>query len=129
VQNQELQARRKAIDEGAGSGPLLFDEPCDLDHASANPLTRITNPQAGLLRQTARTARKPLNATQPRAAIMPLSQQEKTMLKHDSENSAPEVLTDEQLEVVSAGLLIGPVWEVPGEPVPTQGLTRPGVYV
>jgi len=60
---------------------------------------------------------------------MPLSQQEKTMLKHDSENTAPEVLSDEQLEVVSAGLLKGPVWEVPGEPDPTQGPIRPGVFV
>jgi len=34
---------------------------------------------------------------------MPLSQQETTMLKHDSENTAPEVLTDEQLELVSGG--------------------------
>jgi len=51
------------------------------------------------------------------------------MLKHDSENTAPEVLSDEQLEVVSAGLLKGPVWEVPGEPDPTQGPIRPGVFV
>jgi len=51
------------------------------------------------------------------------------MLKDDSENTAPEVLTDEQLEVISGGLLIGPRWEVPGEPDPTQGPIRPGVFV
>jgi len=49
------------------------------------------------------------------------------MLKHDSENTVTEVLTDEQLEVVSGGLLIGPRWEVPGEPDP--GPISPGVFV
>jgi hypothetical protein len=67
-----------------------------------------------------------------RAAIMPLSQQENTMLKHETgntrENTAPEYLAEEQLEVVSAGLLIAPPWEVPGEPNPSQGPIRPGVY-
>jgi len=50
-------------------------------------------------------------------------------LKCDSENAAPEFLTDEQLDVVSGGLLIGPVWEVPGEPAPGQGPARPGTFV
>jgi hypothetical protein len=36
------------------------------------------------------------------AAIMPLSQQEMTMFKKD-ENGTPELLTDEQLELVSGG--------------------------
>jgi len=35
---------------------------------------------------------------------MPLSQQENTMLKRKSENTAPEVLTEEQLELVVGGV-------------------------
>jgi len=49
--------------------------------------------------------------------------------ENTSENTAREILTDEQLEVVSGGLLIAPPWEVPGGPVATQGPARPGVFV
>jgi hypothetical protein len=98
--------------------------------SSSSEPVNLDEPLAEFPRQTARTAMRPLNATESEAAITLLSQQEATMLKHDSENTAPEVLTDEQLEVVSAGLIIGPAWEVPAEPVPTEGRpTRPGVFV
>ena len=65
---------------------------------------------------------------------MPLSQQqEKTMLKRDFEtnleNTAPEVLADEQLELVSGGNLIGSPGEFPGASplAPVPG--RPGPFV
>jgi len=51
------------------------------------------------------------------------------MLKRDSENTAPEALADEQLEVVSGGLLAGPPWEFPGETPPTPVTGRPGPLV
>ena len=47
------------------------------------------------------------------------------MLKYDSENAAPDFLTDEQLELVSGGLYAGPPWEIPGEPGPGQGPAVP----
>jgi hypothetical protein len=49
-------------------------------------------------------------------------------VKYDSGNAAPEFLTDEQLELVSGGLLAGPRWEIPGEPDPTQAPAIPGVH-
>jgi len=53
------------------------------------------------------------------------------MLKHDSENTAPKVLTealtDEQLEVVSGGLFAGPPWVLGGGD-PTQPHAIPGIY-
>ena len=71
---------------------------------------------------------KPLNATEFRAAIMLLHQQEMTMLKHEIvKDAAPEVLTEEQFELISGGLVdngtgnipICPPWSPgPGRPVP-----------
>ena len=49
-------------------------------------------------------------------------------LKFDSENAAPEFLTDEQLDVVFGGLYAGPSWEIPGVPDPGQAPARPGTY-
>jgi hypothetical protein len=53
------------------------------------------------------------------------------MFKHDSESAAPkvltEVLTDEQLEVVSGGLFAGPPWILGGGD-PTQPHAVPGTY-
>ena len=53
------------------------------------------------------------------------------MLKHDSENTAPKVLTkvltDEQLEVVSGGLFVGPP-SVLGGADPTQPHAIPGTF-
>jgi hypothetical protein len=52
---------------------------------------------------------------------MPLSQQEKTMLKRKSENTAPEVLTEEQLELVSGGGYVGPAAKIEGTKPVTLG--------
>jgi hypothetical protein len=41
-------------------------------------------------------------------AMMPLSRQENAMLKHYFENTAPEVLADDELELVSGGVILGP---------------------
>jgi hypothetical protein len=48
------------------------------------------------------------------------------MFKREIRRPAPEALTDEQLEVVSGGLLAGPPWESPGETTPTPVTGRPG---
>jgi hypothetical protein len=48
----------------------------------------------------------PLNATDPDAAITLCSQQEMTMLKREVENNPPEVLTDDELELVSGGDIV-----------------------
>jgi len=71
------------------------------------------------------------------AAITPLSlntegnEADSAMLKHDPENSAPklltELLTDEQLEVVSGGLFVGPPWVLGGGD-PTQPHAIPGTF-
>jgi len=50
------------------------------------------------------------------------------MLKNDSENTAPEVLTDEQLDLAVGGLYAGPAWLIPGEPAPGQAPAHPGTY-
>jgi hypothetical protein len=42
-------------------------------------------------------------------------------LKLESENTASEILTDEQLEVVSGGLFAGPPWVLGGAPDLTKG--------
>jgi hypothetical protein len=61
---------------------------------------------------------------------MPLAQQEMTMFKKEDENTAPEVLTDEQLELVSGGDIIDgnipicPPW-FPGRPGGHPGPTFP----
>jgi len=61
---------------------------------------------------------------------MLLSQQEMTMSKQETEYTAPEVLTDKELELVSGGevdvdgnIPICPPWWPgrPGLPVPTSG--------
>ena len=64
----------------------------------------------------------PLDATEIRAAIMLLSRQEMKMLKRETvDDAAREVLTEEQLELVSGGddgmgnIPICPPW-FPGRP-------------
>jgi len=66
--------------------------------------------------------------------MMPLPRQETAMLKFESENlklesenTASEILTDEQLEVVSGGLFVGPPWVLGGGD-PTQPHAIPGTF-
>jgi hypothetical protein len=87
-----------ALFQVVAARPLL--DGSDFDHKFVHDL------RADFPRPTGANGDEAAQCNSIRAAIMLRAQQETTMFKHETLNSASDLLTDDQLEVVSGGDIV-----------------------